>query len=97
MIGLRTLRGICYSSACMAMYSEDDIFNNLCNQTLEALEYRKTLAGFKLEEVENELESLYTYQGQDWAGRGALKNLEIDAHVSAYQVFIHRIKSALTD
>jgi len=59
---------------------------------LSQLEARAYFAGFSIEDVEMELQALLIYQGQDWGGRGALKNAEIQGHIYAYEVFLKRYK-----
>jgi len=37
---------------------------------------------------------IFRYIGQDWAGRGEIKNAEIAGQIYAYQIFIKRFKEA---
>ncbi len=64
---------------------------------LNHLEIRKNLPSFSIEEIESELHHLLIYQGQDWVGRGEIKNAEIQGHVYAYQIFIKRYKESHPD
>ncbi|HLW22498.1 MAG TPA: hypothetical protein VKZ39_04870 [Sphaerochaetaceae bacterium] len=57
---------------------------------LTHLEVRSGLENFSIEDVKQELEHLLIFQGQDWVGRGELKNAEIQGHIYAYEVFLKR-------
>jgi hypothetical protein len=61
---------------------------------LDHLNFRSQSPTFSLEEIKMELTHLLVYQGQDWGGRGALKNAEIQAHIYAYEIFIKRYSDA---
>lgn len=74
------------------MNLEEDIFNESYELTLKRLEALSKLEGFHISKLEGELEHLFRYEEQDWAGRGEIKNSEISAQVMAYQVFIRRWK-----
>jgi len=43
-------------------------------------------------DIEGELHHLTIYEGQDWVGRGELKNNEIQGQIYAYIAFIDRLK-----
>ncbi|NLA91896.1 MAG: hypothetical protein GX842_00415 [Spirochaetales bacterium] len=57
---------------------------------LDHLTFRSESPSFKIEEIEQEYHHLLIYQGQDWDGRGQVKNAEIQGHVHAYEVFLKR-------
>ena len=61
---------------------------------MDHLTMRTEFANFSIEEIESELHHLLIYQGQDWVGRGEIKNAEIQGHVYAYQIFIKRYKES---
>lgn len=69
------------------------IFDNTFESTLENLQFKYETLGTSLEIIENELEHLYIYQGHCADGRSETKDLEIEATVQAYQVFLHREKN----
>lgn len=69
---------------------EQKLFDDEYERTLEMLKQRSESAEFSLETVEQELSYLQIYEGQDWGGRGVLKQAEIAAQILAYQIFIKR-------
>jgi hypothetical protein len=71
---------------------EKSILEEEYESLLAQLEARALFPGFSLEDIEMELQALLIYQGQDWGGRGALKNAEIQGHIYAYEVFLKRYK-----
>ncbi len=74
------------------MNIEEEVFDESYEITLKRLEDRSDQEGFDVSEFEGELEHLQRYEGQDWTGRGEIKNSEISAQVLAYQVFLYRWK-----
>jgi hypothetical protein len=64
-------------------------------QTLAFLEARQASSPLSLIDLEGEFFHLTVYEGQDWSGRGLLKNAEIQGEISAYQVFMDQIKQSL--
>ncbi|MDC7244440.1 MAG: hypothetical protein PQJ47_00840 [Sphaerochaetaceae bacterium] len=74
------------------MTIEEETLETEYELMLAQLEMRATLPSFSIEDIEGELHHLLIYQGQDWVGRGEIKNAEIQGHVYAYQVFIKRYK-----
>lgn len=75
-----------------AMSIEEEIFDEAYELTLKHLHARAELEDFDISLVEGELVHLQRYEGQDWSGRGEIKNSEISAQVTAYQVFLYRWK-----
>ncbi|MDC7125261.1 MAG: hypothetical protein PQJ46_06830 [Spirochaetales bacterium] len=65
--------------------------DNVYDATLLALEQRAAMKNFDIEEIRNELDALYIYQGHGWGGRGMVKDAEIDSQVIAYEVFLSRL------
>lgn len=57
---------------------------------MKHLSFRSEQKNFTIEDIKMELKHLLIYQGQDWVGRGEIKNAEIQGHVYAYQVFLKR-------
>ena len=57
---------------------------------LNLLSLRSKSPNFNIEDIEQEYHHLLIYQGQDWGGRGEIKNAEIQGHVYAYQIFLKR-------
>ncbi|HZJ88452.1 MAG TPA: hypothetical protein VFC80_04790 [Sphaerochaeta sp.] len=63
--------------------------------TLAFLERRQREKPVCLADLEGEFHHLTIYEGQDWGGRGPLKNAEIQGEISAYITFIDRMKTEL--
>ena len=57
---------------------------------LQALEQKALEPGFEVKEVENELKTLYSYEGLGWAGRGMVKEAEISSAIAAYEAFLSK-------
>ncbi len=74
------------------MTIEEQTLESEYDLMLEQLNYRAKLPSFSIEEIEGELRHLLIYQGQDWGGRGEIKNAEIQGQIYAYQIFIKRYK-----
>lgn len=72
------------------MSIEDEIYDTNYTLTLENLERRKELPGFSIDDIVGEMEALLIYEGQDWTGRGELKQAEIGGSLLAYQAFLLR-------
>jgi len=70
----------------------ENIFNRVYDGIIENLEYKYQKLGTPLKDIENELDHLYIYQGHCWDGRSETKDIEIEATVQAYQVFLHKHK-----
>ncbi len=75
--------------------SEEMAFHDGYNATLEFLENRKKFSTLKLDDLEGELHHLTIYEGQDWGGRGELKNSEIQGQIYAYLAVIDSMKKDL--
>jgi hypothetical protein len=39
------------------------------------------------------LRHFYTMEGADWLGRGEVQNITLSATISAYECFIHKLKT----
>jgi hypothetical protein len=76
------------------MSIEQEVLEREYELMLTHLEIRSQGKNFSFEDIEQEFAHLLVYQGQDWVGRGEIKNAEIQGHVYAYQVFIKRYKDA---
>lgn len=76
------------------MSIEQRILDEEYERILNRLTQRSSFGSFSLDEVIQELHHLQIYEGQDWAGRGEIKNAEIAGQIYAYQVFIKRWKDA---
>lgn len=72
------------------MSIEEHILEEEYQLMLDHLELRSRAPGFNIEDIRMEAEHLLIYQGQDWVGRGEIKNAEIQGHVYAYQIFLKR-------
>lgn len=59
------------------------------------LKIDKKMAPVSLIVLEGELHHLTVYEGQDWVGRGELKNSEIQGQIYAYIAFIGKMKEEL--
>ncbi len=75
------------------MNTEEIVFDENYEKTMAKLTASAERPDFSLETVKNELNALYIYEGQDWAGRGELKQSEIAGAILAYQVFLNKIQS----
>lgn len=73
----------------------DKIFDQNFDDTLFQLTTRSEAPDFAIEDVNEELHHLYIYEGQDWGGRGELKQAEISGMILAYQAFLKRFGSDL--
>ncbi|MGE4585049.1 MAG: hypothetical protein AB7C91_10415 [Sphaerochaeta sp.] len=67
-------------------------FREAYETTLHHLENRQTTSPLRLMDIEGELYHLTVYEGQDWGGRGVLKNAEIQGQIYAYMAFIDTLK-----
>ena len=76
------------------MTIEEHTLETAYESMLDQLTMRSSFTAFSIEEIESELHHLLIYQGQDWVGRGEIKNAEIQGQVYAYQIFIKRYKDA---
>jgi len=70
----------------------EQLFDEQYEIILASLEARALKAGFSLEQIENELESLYRYDGLDQDGRGTALQARNEGAILAYQVFLRRRK-----
>jgi len=57
------------------------IFENMCQR----IELQKEDASFTIEELENRLNSLYVFEGNDQEGRGQPKEIETSATIAAME------------
>ncbi|WP_320127463.1 hypothetical protein [uncultured Sphaerochaeta sp.] len=71
---------------------EEIVFQQSFDNTLNFLEQRMETEKLTLIDLEGELHHLTIYEGQDWGGRGEIKNSEIQGQVYAYLDFIQRVK-----
>jgi hypothetical protein len=74
---------------------EERVFHESYDRTLLYLENRHKMAPMSLIDLEGELHHLTVYEGQDWVGRGELKNSEIQGQIYAYIAFIGKMKEEL--
>lgn len=72
------------------MSIEEQVLETEYELMLKHLNFRSEQKNFNIEDIIMELEHLLVYQGQDWVGRGEIKNAEIQGQVYAYQVFLKR-------
>ncbi|MDD3057354.1 MAG: hypothetical protein PHY87_01295 [Sphaerochaeta sp.] len=71
---------------------EQNAFHTAYDTTLHYLRTRQQVSKQNLIDVEGELFHLTVYEGQDWGGRGILKNAEIQGQIYAYIAFINEMK-----
>ncbi len=71
---------------------EQYAFHTAYDTTLTYLRTRQQISKQNLIDVEGELFHLTVYEGQDWGGRGILKNAEIQGQIYAYIAFINEMK-----
>jgi len=73
-----------------------DVYQQILDEQYEiiltSLEARSKTPGFSQEQVQNELESLYKYDGLDMTGRGEILQARNEGSILAYQVFLMRWK-----
>ncbi|MGI6466772.1 MAG: hypothetical protein ACOXZZ_04175 [Sphaerochaetaceae bacterium] len=69
---------------------EKEILESEYEALLTHLEIRSKSPNFSIEDVQQELNYLLIYQGQDWDGRGQLKHAQIQGQIYAYEVFLKR-------
>jgi hypothetical protein len=74
---------------------EEVVFQDSFENTMQFLNFRVKKDNLTLHDLEGELHHLTIYEGQDWAGRGEIKNSEIQGQVYAYIEFIQRMKKSL--
>ena len=72
------------------MSIEERIREEEYERTFKRLTHRSELEGFSIDELKQELHHLQIYEGQDWAGRGEIKNAEISGQIYAYLIFLKR-------
>ncbi|HPZ15819.1 MAG TPA: hypothetical protein PLX25_04070 [Sphaerochaeta sp.] len=72
---------------------ERQAFCDAYEDTLAFLEARQEADALSLIDLEGELYHLTVYEGQDWGGRGVLKNAEIQGQISAYIAVIDAVKN----
>ncbi|MCK9548688.1 MAG: hypothetical protein RBS49_06635 [Sphaerochaeta sp.] len=71
---------------------EQQAFRDAYEDTLTFLEARQAIKPLSVIDLEGELHHLTVYEGQDWGGRGPLKNAEIQGQISAYITVIDAMK-----
>ena len=76
------------------MHKPEDYADEIYERTIGTLTERSRLEGFDLAAVEAEFEALTVYEGHGGDGRTAFKDAEIEGQILAYQVFLHRKKTA---
>ena len=73
--------------------SEEQAFHDGYDSTMQFLENRIRFSNLKVNDLEGELHHLTIYEGQDWVGRGELKNSEIQGQIYAYMAAIDTMKN----
>jgi hypothetical protein len=63
----------------------EDTFNNVCTDMRRR---RQTDSQFTKEYLEGVLQSLYVDQGNDWVGRGEVRDIINDATISACELIL---------
>jgi hypothetical protein len=71
---------------------EETILDEEYDLTLRILKKRSEAKDFDINLIEQELKHIEIFEGQDWAGRGEIKNSEIRGQIYAYLAFIRRYK-----
>lgn len=56
---------------------------------------RQNDPGFTIERLEGNLDSLYTYEGHDWVGRGEFVNTRIAAEIAAHEQLLAEWRAEL--
>lgn len=73
---------------------EEQAFREAYETTLLYLETRQKMSPLNIIDLEGEFHHLTIYEGQDWGGRGVLKNAEIQGQIYAYLAFINQLKQS---
>lgn len=73
---------------------EQKAFHEAYETTLLYLEARQKMSPLTMTDLEGEFHHLTVYEGQDWGGRGVLKNAEIQGQIHAYLAFINQQKQS---
>ncbi|MGB4406936.1 MAG: hypothetical protein WBI82_08775 [Sphaerochaeta sp.] len=76
----------------LELTSEEQAFHDGYTTTMQFLENRTKIANLKVTDLEGELYHLTVFEGQDWVGRGELKNSEIQGQIYAYIACINTMK-----
>jgi hypothetical protein len=76
---------------------QEAMYNNVFEEEIRGLERRAAgNPSFGLEDVENQLNSLYILQGQDWDGRGDIGDIELSARLAAWEQYAAQLRAAKT-
>jgi len=71
---------------------EQHAFHEAYDTTLHYLRTRQKISPLNMIDLEGEYYHLTVYEGQDWGGRGVLKNAEIQGQIYAYLAFMNQLK-----
>jgi len=68
---------------------EKDLYKEIFDSVLLSLKIRKQRdKNFSIDKITGELKSLYITEENSWAGKSRVKEIELEATISAYEVFI---------
>lgn len=69
-------------------------YNEIYEKTFDQLEYRYNHdESFSVRELEQQLETFYVDQGNDWTGRGLPGEMVKSATIAATEAFLERLRS----
>lgn len=69
-------------------------YDEIYEKTFDQLEYRyRHDASFSVRELEQQLETFYVDQGNDWTGRGLPGEMVQSATVAATEAFLEKLRS----
>lgn len=73
---------------------EEAVYDETFNKTYhDIVEKYKLDPEYGTDDLREFLDSMYTYAGQDWDGRGELKNLKNNAIIAALEVALEEIET----
>lgn len=73
---------------------EDVVYDETFNKTYhDMVEKYQTDPLYEVKDLREFLDSMYIYAGQDWDGRGELKNLKNSAIIAALEVALEEIEA----
>jgi len=76
----------------------DDKYTEIYEEELRGIERRRQQdPNLTVEMLEGTLQALYHIEGDDWEGRGPLRDEMISAEIAAYETYIHNWKKSLAE
>lgn len=73
---------------------EEAVYDETFNKTYhDIVEKYESDPEYDMDDLKEFLESMYTYAGQDWDGRGELKQIKNNAIIAALEVALEEIET----